>query len=62
MASDITSEEDEFYGKDGPLRYSGWARDSLETACHDIDQVLPKIGARRMIMGHTTTPTAVSSA
>jgi hypothetical protein len=60
MASGTTSEEHEFYGEDGPLKYRGWATSA--TACYDIDPVLLKIGARRMIMGHTMTRLAVSSA
>lgn len=41
------------YGADGPVWYRGWALESEEQVCKDVDGVLEKIGARRMIMGHT---------
>lgn len=48
-----TREEADLYGTNGPLWYRGWALESEEKVCADVDQVLAKTGTRRMIMGHT---------
>jgi hypothetical protein len=48
-----TEEEEELYSTDGPLWYRGWALESDEKVCADVDEVLAKTGTRRMIMGHT---------
>jgi hypothetical protein len=41
------------YGANGPVWYRGWALDSEEKVCKEVDGVLAKTGTRRMIMGHT---------
>lgn len=41
------------YGADGPVWYRGWALESEMQVCKEVDGVLGKIGAKRMIMGHT---------
>lgn len=51
--SGTTPEEAELYGTNGPLWYRGWATDSEEKVCADVEDVLKKTGTRRMIMGHT---------
>lgn len=33
--------------------YRGWAQDTEEKVCKDVESVLEKTGTRRMIMGHT---------
>ncbi|KAJ6623944.1 Metallo-dependent phosphatase-like protein [Mycena sp. CBHHK59/15] len=48
-----TREEAELYDANGPFWYRGWATDSEEKACVDVDKVLARTGTRRMIMGHT---------
>lgn len=48
-----TPQEDELYGANGPLWYRGWALDTEENVCRDVEAVLEKTGTRRMIMGHT---------
>ncbi|EJD39102.1 Metallo-dependent phosphatase [Auricularia subglabra TFB-10046 SS5] len=48
-----TPAEERLYGSDGPLWYRGWAHDSEADACAKVDGVLAKLGARRMVMGHT---------
>jgi len=53
IISGTTPEEAELYGTNGPLWYRGWALESDEKVCEDVDQVLAKTGTRRMIMGHT---------
>lgn len=53
MLLDATREEHELYDSDGPLWYRGWATDSEEKACANVERVLAKTGTRRMIMGHT---------
>jgi hypothetical protein len=41
------------YEANGPVWYRGWALDTEEHVCRDVDEVLNKTGTRRMIMGHT---------
>jgi hypothetical protein len=53
MKTGTTREEEELYDANGPLWYRGWALESDERVCADVDQVLVKTGIRRMIMGHT---------
>jgi hypothetical protein len=53
MILGTTWEEAELYDGNGPLWYRGWALESEEQVCADVDQVLAKTGTRRMIMGHT---------
>ncbi|KAF9267871.1 Metallo-dependent phosphatase [Marasmius fiardii PR-910] len=48
-----TQEEATLYDENGPLWYRGWALDSDEQVCKDVDEVLKKTGTRRMVMGHT---------
>lgn len=48
-----TVEEQRLYGEDGPLWYRGWAHNPDDVVCATVDAVLDKLGARRMIMGHT---------
>ncbi|KAG8877968.1 hypothetical protein FRB98_006424 [Tulasnella sp. 332] len=48
-----TGEEEELYEADGPLWYRGWAMDKEAVACKAVDDVLKKIGVRRLVMGHT---------
>ncbi|KAF7336732.1 Adenylate cyclase [Mycena venus] len=48
-----TREEIELYDANGPFWYRGWATDSEEKACVDVEKVLARTGTRRMIMGHT---------
>ncbi|KAF9267872.1 Metallo-dependent phosphatase [Marasmius fiardii PR-910] len=50
---DATQEEVALYAENGPLWYRGWALQSEEQVCKDVDAVLEKTGTRRMIMGHT---------
>lgn len=53
MPPSTTTEEHELYASDGPVWYRGWALESEDKACADVDQVLKMTGTRRMIMGHT---------
>ncbi|KAK1231567.1 hypothetical protein PQX77_005301 [Marasmius sp. AFHP31] len=48
-----TAEEAALYDANGPLWYRGWALDTDEKVCHDVEEVLKKTGTRRMVMGHT---------
>lgn len=52
-----TKEEDRLYGGDGPLWYRGWALDQDEGVkgglCDRANDVMEKIGVRRLIVGHT---------
>lgn len=48
-----TQEEMELYDANGPLWYRGWALESEESVCTDVEHVLARTGTRRMIMGHT---------
>ncbi|KAG6908677.1 hypothetical protein DXG01_003691 [Tephrocybe rancida] len=48
-----TQAEKALYDANGPLWYRGWALDSEEKVCADVEPVLAKTGTRRMIMGHT---------
>ena len=43
-----------FFGGDGPMWYRGYLRNEEALACDEIDRALHKLGARRMVMGHTT--------
>ncbi|KAJ7761916.1 Metallo-dependent phosphatase-like protein [Mycena maculata] len=56
-----TREEAELYDANGPFWYRGWATDSEEKACVDVDKVLARTGTRRMIMGHTPDFTGIVS-
>lgn len=53
LPSRATDEEHTFYGSEGPLWYRGWAQNTEEKVCREVDSVLEKTGTRRMIMGHT---------
>lgn len=53
LPASTSEEEERFIGSDGPLWYRGWAVDGENAVCANVDGVLQKIGARRMIMGHT---------
>jgi hypothetical protein len=57
LPNDTTAEEDRMYGSDGPVWYRGWALDKDEGVkgglCDRADEVMKKVGVRRMIMGHT---------
>jgi len=54
MPPDTPQEEQVFYGADGPLWFRGWAQSPAnEEFCYVAKQVLDRIGARRLIMGHT---------
>lgn len=53
LPGSTTKAEARMYGGDGPLWFRGWALESEEEVCSKVDGVLAKIGARRMIMGHT---------
>ncbi|KZP00474.1 Metallo-dependent phosphatase [Calocera viscosa TUFC12733] len=61
LPPDATEEEHELYGGDGPLWYRGWALGTEREVCGHVDDVLDKIGARRLIMGHTPTFTNIVS-
>ncbi|RDB26317.1 hypothetical protein Hypma_006636 [Hypsizygus marmoreus] len=50
---DSTQQEIELYDGNGPLWYRGWALESDEKICSEVEEVLAKTGTRRMIMGHT---------
>ena len=50
---DATPEEVKLYESDGPLWFRGWALESEQQVCKDVDGVLEQTGVRRMIMGHT---------
>lgn len=41
-------------GEDGPLWYRGYFQNSEAVACAEAKQALQTLGARRMVMGHTT--------
>ncbi|PFH47947.1 hypothetical protein AMATHDRAFT_150898 [Amanita thiersii Skay4041] len=53
LPASATAEEHEMYGVNGPVWYRGWAENSEEQVCKEVDAVLDKTGTRRMIMGHT---------
>ncbi|KAJ3510486.1 hypothetical protein NLJ89_g4643 [Agrocybe chaxingu] len=53
LPADATVEEHHLYDANGPLWYRGWAMESEEQVCTQVDEVLRKTGTRRMIMGHT---------
>lgn len=53
LPSDTPLEERELYGTNGPLWYRGLAMDSDEKVCGEIDEILDKIGCRRIVLGHT---------
>ncbi|KZT73029.1 Metallo-dependent phosphatase [Daedalea quercina L-15889] len=53
LPSDATEAERELYGGNGPLWYRGWALDSEQNVCSQVDDVLRRTGTRRMVMGHT---------
>jgi len=44
-----------YYSGDGPVWYRGWALEDENKVCRDVDDVLERIGVRRLIMGHTPT-------
>lgn len=49
-----TPEEVELYSQDGPMWYRGWIlNEDDDEVCGQVDDVLAKLGVRRMIMGHT---------
>ncbi|KZV88640.1 Metallo-dependent phosphatase [Exidia glandulosa HHB12029] len=48
-----TPQEQRLYGEDGPLWYRGWAHNPDDFVCRTVDEVLHRLGTRRMIMGHT---------
>ncbi|KAF7312444.1 Adenylate cyclase [Mycena indigotica] len=56
-----TSEEVELYDSNGPFWYRGWATDTEEQVCVDVEKVLARTGTRRMIMGHTPDFTGIVS-
>ncbi|KAJ7227322.1 Metallo-dependent phosphatase-like protein [Mycena pura] len=56
-----TREEVELYDSNGPFWYRGWATDSEERVCVDVEKVLARTGTRRMIMGHTPDFTGIVS-
>ncbi|KAH8117886.1 Metallo-dependent phosphatase [Phellopilus nigrolimitatus] len=53
LPDDATPEERSLYDNDGPLWYRGWAMRSENEVCAEVDEVLERIGVRRLIMGHT---------
>jgi len=53
LPASATEEEHRLYGNDGPLWYRGWALDTDAGICDRADEVMKKVGVRRMIMGHT---------
>jgi len=53
MPAGTTHEENLMYESNGPLWYRGWALESDEKVCKNVEGVLAKTGTRRMIMGHT---------
>ncbi|EJU05007.1 Metallo-dependent phosphatase [Dacryopinax primogenitus] len=61
LPPDATPEEHELYGGDGPLWYRGWALGTEREVCGHVDDVLHKLGVRRLIMGHTPTFTNIVS-
>jgi hypothetical protein len=46
--------EDAALGEAGPLWYRGYVNDPEDTACAELRQALDALGARRMVVGHTT--------
>ncbi|KAJ7067071.1 Metallo-dependent phosphatase-like protein [Mycena amicta] len=56
-----TREEIELYDSNGPFWYRGWATDSEDKVCVDVEKVLAQTGTRRMIMGHTPDFTGIVS-
>ncbi|KDQ07404.1 hypothetical protein BOTBODRAFT_38814 [Botryobasidium botryosum FD-172 SS1] len=53
LPHDTPPEERELYGTNGPLWYRGLALDEEADVCAVIDEILNKIGCRRVILGHT---------
>lgn len=53
LPDDATPEEKSLYEAEGPLWYRGWAMDGEQEVCEKVDDVLQRIGVRRLIMGHT---------
>lgn len=53
LPTSATEEEDRLYGHDGPLWFRGWAMETDDGLCDRADEVMQKVGVRRMIMGHT---------
>ncbi|KAL0573214.1 hypothetical protein V5O48_008734 [Marasmius crinis-equi] len=53
LPAGTTHEEAALYDANGPLWYRGWALESDDKVCKDVDEVLKKTGTRRMVMGHT---------
>lgn len=41
-------------GENGPLWYRGYVRDPESTACPQLEAALKSLGAKRMVVGHTT--------
>lgn len=44
---------------EGPLWYRGWARESGEALAAQLEEVLTRHGAKRMVLGHTPTEGAI---
>ena len=44
----------EILGSDGPVWYRGYVEDPEDEACVALDRSLRELGARRMVVGHTT--------
>ncbi|KAI5122900.1 hypothetical protein M0805_007578 [Coniferiporia weirii] len=53
LPASATPEERSLYADGGPLWYRGWALNPEEEVCGEVDDVLERIGVRRLIMGHT---------
>jgi len=43
-----------FFGGEGPMWYRGYLQNGENQACPEIERALTMLGARRMVMGHTT--------
>lgn len=50
----IAGGDKEILGDEGPLWYRGYLLNDEALACAELDQALPALGARRMVVGHTT--------
>lgn len=49
-----TGRQDALLGSEGPLWYRGYVQDPEDQACPRLARALESLGARRMVVGHTT--------
>ncbi|KAG8902741.1 hypothetical protein FRB99_004166 [Tulasnella sp. 403] len=56
-----TPAEHALYDGNGPLWYRGWAMNRDAVVCKTVDEVLQKVGVKRLVMGHTPHFTGIVS-